>query len=142
MPLTKDHPLLSPAAIALDAEAFEAHARVAEAVLGLSGADLSDADALMALDAVALQVNFQVDVLPDRDWGSVVREDPFYYQDKDTWANPVALRMAKRLVGSGNRPSAAFRPHPRTPVITSAQAVAERDAAQEVKRRPFEIRIT
>jgi hypothetical protein len=60
------HPLLSPAAAALDADALEAQSRVAERVLGLADTNFTGDDAITASDAVALQVSYQVAMPPEQ----------------------------------------------------------------------------
>jgi hypothetical protein len=95
------HPLLSAGAQALDSAELAAHNRIAEQALGLAGAVLEGDDAEAAKDAVALQVNYQVDSLPDRDWGALIEERPFKWIEKNVGLNPLALRMAARLVGTG-----------------------------------------
>lgn len=138
-----EHPLLSTGALELSPDELDAHARIAEQLLGLAGASLTGDEAEAAKDAIVLQVNYQVDTLPDRDWGALVEERPFKWSEKDAMINPVALRMAGRLVGTGRkRPAASFRPHPRTPVLVTASEIADRDAETEVKQKPYEFDIT
>ncbi len=101
-----EHPLLTETSFA-SAEALAAHSRVAEQVLGLAGLTLTGADLSAAQDAVALQVNFQVDVLPDRDWGTIQQENPFTYIKENAGVNPVALRIAQ-AIRSRKQAAAAF----------------------------------
>ena len=117
------HPLLSASAPA--GAALAAHTRIAAQVLGLAGATLTGDDLEAAKDAIVLQVNYQVDALPDRDWGTLVKEKPFEYLTENVGANPVALRIAARLVGAGRaRPAASFK-KPETKPITVAGKAAK-----------------
>ena len=115
------HALLSAGAPSSDELA--AHTRIAEQVLGLAGAALTGDDLEAARDALVLQVNFQVDVLPDRDWGTIAKEKPFEYITENVGVNPVALRMAGRLVGTGRKIPAAAVAVPETkPLVIGGDA--------------------
>ena len=117
------HPLLS--ANAPSGDALTAHTRIAEQVLGLSGAALTGDDLEAAKDAIVLQVNFQVDALPDRDWGTVIKEKPFEYITENVGVNPVALRMAGRLIGTGRKVPVAVVSVPDTRPLTIRGAAVE-----------------
>ncbi len=107
-----DHPLLGDEAKELDQDVLEAHGRIAEQVLGLAGSELGGDEAEAAKDAIVLQINYQLENLPDRDYGALIAETPFRWLDDPEIVaiNPLALRMAARLVGTGRRvPAASVR---------------------------------
>lgn len=92
------HPALSPAAARLGAEALDAQADTAEALLGLSGGSY---DTVQATLAVVHQVNHQVELGPEgfarassgRGGRSVT------YRDGDPSISPLAARIAAQLKG-------------------------------------------
>lgn len=129
------HSLLSDGAAALDPDTLAAHTRVAAAVLGLASATLTDDEALLAADAVALQVSYQVDSLPDRDWGALLKESPFEWAEGCT--NPAALRIARSVAPHTQRAAGAVTPHPRTPALVSDALRSERDLDVPRYRSPF-----
>lgn len=96
-----NHALLTETSLSV--ETLEAHTLIAEQLLGLAGANLTGDDLEAAKAALALQVNYQVDVLPDRDWDTISEEDPFEYLNRSAkeyiGVNPVAARMVRALMG-------------------------------------------
>ena len=93
------HVLLCESARILSDAELAAHGRIAEQVLGLAGAALEGDAVEAARDAVVLQVNYQIDELPDRAWGALKEDERVAWFEEHDGVNPVALRMARRLTG-------------------------------------------
>ena len=120
-----------------------AHTRMAEQVLGLAATTLTGDELEAAKDALVLQVNFQVDTLPHRDWGTIIKEKPFEYWAEDVGVHPVALRIAGRLVGAGQKvATASVKPHVSTPLLATAAEQTAREALTTSKKKPFHFEIT
>lgn len=107
------HPLLSDDAQELDSTALEAHAVVAEQVLGLAGTDLEDDAITQAGCAVALQINYQV-ALPPEVWAiKVDKTGPLETQYRDALpeVNPLAAAMVSSILtgaGEADAPGAGW----------------------------------
>lgn len=94
-----EHGLLSADAIALSTEEFGAQNDLAEMSLGLLGTDLTDTDEDVAMMAVALQLNFQVEagveayVLLSDSQGARSRS----FRDPSVTLHPTALKLVTDL---------------------------------------------
>jgi hypothetical protein len=110
-----DHALLSPEAKALmqnDADQFNEQAALAQSLLDLDGTSFSGADAATATRAVAMQVNYQLEMgLEGFTTNAVSRGSRSVVYKQGTGSRPVLVfPLAKRLVenlqgGWGTGPS-------------------------------------
>lgn len=115
-----NHPLLSPAAKALDEPTLAAQADRAESLLGIAGTDFEGQDAKDLTLAVVLQVNryLRLDARGSGDGGDVVAESKgdqsVKYSDDATEAEDSEARAIVARVLAGAAPA----PLPRTSTST------------------------